>query len=213
MTLRYNEKDTNVANGIVQLDATGKMPVLNGSQLTGIDNLPTANVTNNFDAYQVKTVSTNTTMTSNTLYFVTASCQLDFPAGAQGDRIAFVIVDDGITVTMSAQGGNLGTARRFCYKGKCYGNGNNIAGSQFGTIVFGTATATGKGVCREFFRISDGIAVAWVEKSHQQFFDTSGGATEQGNWANFDRAYITNPASSIGHRYTLTYDEIGRAHV
>jgi len=90
MSFRFNENDLNSANGLVQLDATGKMPVIDGSNLTGIETTP-ATVENQFDAYQVVIQSTDVTVESGKLYMITASCTLNFPNGADADRIAFLI--------------------------------------------------------------------------------------------------------------------------
>lgn len=207
MSFRFNENDLNSANGLVQLDATGKMPVIDGSNLTGIETTP-ATVENQFDAYQVVIQSTDVTVESGKLYMITASCTLNFPNGADADRIAFLIVDDGITLTLQISGGSGDTtASRFCYNGVCYtSTGVGPYNSDFGTTINGTKTFTGKGTSLEFIRYRyPGLYTAWIEKSHQQFFDISGGTTVAGNWGNFDNVIGTNAATGWA-RYNLAYD-------
>jgi len=204
MTIRILETDLNTANGIVKLDASGKLPALDGSLLTNV-NVPSAILDNDFDGYQVEVVGVDTTMVEGKLYIVTASCQMAFGPGTEnGDRIGILIPDDGITVTLRAVGGSLGTGRRFCINGTCYGD--SVADTTMGATSNGTLNISGKGKCLEFVRHNDGIRTGWIEASHIKYFDTAGGATEQGNWGNFDRAFGTNAATGTDNRQTLVFN-------
>jgi hypothetical protein len=208
MTIRFNENDLNAANGLVQLDATGKMPVIDGSNLTNLD-LPVSTLENAFDAYQVVIANSNITATSNRLYMVTGSCTINFPEGADGDRIAFLIVDNGINLTLQISGGsNDTTASRFCVNGTCYtstGGASPTYNNEFGPTTQGTQTYSGKGKCLEFIRYRyPGLYTNWIEKSHYQVFETAGGTTLQGNWGNFDNVIVNNATTPT--RYTLVYD-------
>ena len=209
MTIRFNENDLNAAHGLVQLDATGKMPVIDGSNLTNLD-LPVSTLENTFDGYQVVIANSNITATSNRLYMVTGSCTINFPDGADGDRIAFLIVDNGINLTLQISGGsNDTTASRFCVNGTCYtstGGATPTYNTEFGPTTQGTQTYSGKGKCLEFIRYRyPGLYTNWIEKSHYQVFEVAGGTTLQGNWGNFDNVLGTNAATSPT-RYTLVYD-------
>lgn len=208
MTLRFNENDLNAANGLVQLDGTGKMPVIDGSNLTNIDSAP-ATLTNEFDAYQVVIQSTDATVESGKLYMVTASCTLNFPDGANGDRIGFLIVADGITLTLQISGGSgTTTASRFCYNGTCYSStyDGGAYNAELGSTANATKTFTGKGTCLEFIRYRySALYTAWIEKSHQQNFDILGGTTVGGNWGNFDNVIGTN-AGTGWNRYNMAFD-------
>jgi len=204
MTLRFNENDSNVANGIVKLDDASKMPPLDGSQLTNLTTTPQT-LDNNFDAYQVVIQSTDATIQAGRLYMITASCKMTFPSGTASDRCAFIITNDTAVLTLEANIGSSGSALRFCVNGSCYGN--NPANSTLGALVFSTTqTYSGKGKCLEFIRTSDGIAAAWFEKNHLQNLDTSGGTTVPGNWANFDNVLGTNAATGYTNKYTLVSD-------
>jgi hypothetical protein len=204
MTIRFNENDLNAAHGIVKLDASGNLPALDGSLLTNL-NVPPALLDNDFDGYQVEVVSADTTMAEGKLYIVTASCQMAFGPGTEnGDRIGILIPDNGITVTLRAVGGSLGTGRRFCINGTCYGD--SVADSTMGATSNGTLNISGKGKCLEFVRHNDGIRTGWIEQSHTKYFDTAGGATEAGNWANFDKAIATNAATGTDNRQSLVFN-------
>ena len=207
MTIRFTENDLNAANGLVQLNSTGKMPVIDGSNLTNIASAP-ATVENNFDAYQTVIVNSDITATSNRLYMVTGSCTINFPDGADAERIAFLITDEGINLTLQISGGSSATtASRFCVNGTCYtSTGTGPYNTDFGTTVNGTQTYSGKGKCLEFIRYRyPGLYTAWIEKSHVQSFDISGGTTIGGNWGNFDNVIGTN-AGTGWSKYTLVND-------
>lgn len=206
MTIRFLETDLNISNGIVKLDSEGKMPVLNGSLLT---NLPSTSATlsNNFDAYQVIIQSVDGTIENGKLYMITASCKMTFPSGTNGNRCAFIITNNNAILTLEANISSGGTALRFCYDGSCYGN--QPANTSLGALVFSTTkTFSGKGKVLEFIRVSDGIAGAWFEKSHQQILETGGGTSYQGNWANFDNTLGTNAATGYATKFTLVNDGI-----
>lgn len=140
----------------------------------------------------------------------------------QGDRFAILMnrvngtngnpLSFGISVTT----GSSGTASRVCANGICYSNATTPADTTMGTVISGIlsyqasgGTAVGtlrQGDCFEFIRYSDGIRTGFFEKSHFAFFETTGGTTVAGNWANFDNVIGTNAASGTGIRYTLVYD-------
>ena len=210
MSFRFSENDLNTSDGLVQLDSNGKMPVIDGSNLINIDSSP-ATLTNDFDAYQVVIQSTDATVESGKLYMVTASCTLNFPSGADGDRIGFLIVADGITLTLQISGGSgTTTASRFCYNGTCYSStyDGGVYNNEFGSTTNATKTFTGKGTCLEFVRYRyPGLYTVWIEKSHQQNFDTGGGTTIGGNWGNFDNVIGTNAATGW-NRYNMAYDGV-----
>ncbi len=204
MTIRFNENDANVSNGIVQLTADGKLPALNGSLLTNLPTTPTT-LNNNFDAYQVVVQSTDDTIADGKLYMITASCKMTFPSGSNGNRCAFIITNDTAVLTLEANISSGGTALRFCIDGSCYGN--QPANTTLGSLVFSTTkTFSGKGKCLEFIRVSDGIAGAWFEKNHQQILETGGGTNYNGNWANFQIGLGTNAATGYANKYTLAHD-------
>jgi hypothetical protein len=116
-----------------------------------------------------------------------------------------------------------GQAIRVCYNGICYGTGNALGDSTMGpTLDLGSASGLAinagaltngqplgnfeEGYCVEFIRYNDGIRTGWFERSHFQQFETAGGTTVAGNWANFDNVISTNAAGGSGLRYTLVYD-------
>lgn len=210
MSFRFNENDLNVANGLIQLDGTGKMPVADGSNLTDVHAAGEL-LTNSFDAYQVVIQSTNATVEAGKLYMVTASCTLNFPNGEDGDRVAFLIVDDGITLTLQITGGsNTTTASRFCHNGACFTSSFGGPGDPYNSDIGPTSNATkaftGKGTSLEFTRYRyPGLYTTWIEKSHHQNFETGGGTTIPGNWGNFDNVLGTNAATGWA-RYNLAFD-------
>ena len=113
-----------------------------------------------------------------------------------------------------------GSATRVCYNGICYGSGNALADTTMGpTIDLGVSSGLvissggtqpiggfDDGYCVEFIRYNDGTRTGWFERSHFQQFETAGGTTVQGNWANFDNVISTNAAGGTGIKYTLVYD-------
>ncbi len=208
MTVRYNENDINVSNGIVKLDDNGKMPILDGTQLSNL-NLTggTANITNNYDAYEFVVISSNTTIENGKLYLVTASCTCDFIniANDSEGRVGFIIANDTTTLTLRANVGSGGSALRFCVNGICYGNAP--ADTTFGPTSSSTPSYTGAGKSLEFIAHNDGIRTAWIEKSHITQFEANNGTTVQGNWGNFDNVYGTN-AATLPTKYVLVFNGV-----
>lgn len=171
MTVRITDNYLNASGGvnlsIPSTDDQGRLLAFDGSELTG---LPPANVSidNDFDSYKVIEANSNISAEGGVLYLVTGTCTVNMVSPTfTGEKIGFIIVNSGITLSLVTNVSSGGTALRTVIGEIAYGNavGNseyykNTAGTTF------TLTGQGKSLYLVGRRNGDILGYpVWIERS------------------------------------------------
>lgn len=187
MTIRLTENYLNATGGISRTipstDSLGRLLAMDGSQLTG---LPSANVNieNDFDSFKVIVANSNITAEGGVLYLVESSCTINMPSPIfTGEKIGFIIVNTGVTLTLVTNVSSGGTALRTIISGLAYGN--SVANNDYYQGLAGTTTYTLTGAGKSLYFIGKKTNDAglgypvWIERSSRKVRsdNSSGNAT------------------------------------
>lgn len=172
MTIRITDNYLNASGGvnlsIPSTDDQGRLLAFDGSELTG---LPPANVSidNDFDSYKVIEANSNITAEGGVLYLVTGTCTVNMVSPTfTGEKIGFIIVNSGVTLSLVTNVSSGGTALRTVISELAYGNsvGNNEYYKNAAGTTF-TLTGQGKSLYLVGKKTNDaGLGYpAWIERS------------------------------------------------
>jgi hypothetical protein len=171
MTVRLTENYLNASGGIFKsvpsTDDQGRLLAFDGSELTG---LPPANVAidNDFDSFKVIEANSNITAEGGVLYLVSATCTINLPSPTfTGEKIGFIIVNSGVTLSLVTNVGSGGSALRTVISEIAYAS--SVANNEYYKSSSGsTFTLTGQGKSLYIIGIKTNDVLgypAWVERS------------------------------------------------
>lgn len=191
MSIRYTEAEENTGTKQVVLDTLGRLPAINGANITNLP-ISVTSITNNFDSFVVENVSTNITASVGKLYMVEGTCTINMPAvPSSGKRIAFLIVNPSATLSLVMNVGSSGTGTRMCISGLQYGNSLANTDMAWGYAGTTTYTLSGLGKSLHFTSVAGGsiglVYSCWLCLNHTKMFENTAGTAIRLGYANVAR--------------------------